>query len=89
MKVIDLNEAKSHLEQYARECQSSPVIVTIDGQPSFELLPIRSGGDPAFIDRLLDESEEFRLLVEARKREADEGHVSSLEEARARLVETR
>ncbi len=88
MKVIDLNEAKSRLEQYARECQESPVIVTIDGQPSFELLPIRLDDDPDFIDRLLEENEEFRLLMEARKREADAGHVSSLEEVRARLLGT-
>jgi antitoxin (DNA-binding transcriptional repressor) of toxin-antitoxin stability system len=42
MKVIDLKEAKSHLEQYAQECQSSPVVVTVEGKPVFELLPIRS-----------------------------------------------
>jgi hypothetical protein len=35
MKVIDLGEAKTHLEDYARECHSSPVVVTIDGKPSF------------------------------------------------------
>jgi hypothetical protein len=63
------------------------VIVTIDGQPSFELLPVRSDGDPEFVNRLLEESEEFRLLMEARKSEADEGRVSSLEEVRARLLE--
>lgn len=89
MKVIDLNEAKTHLEHYARECQASPVIVTIDGQPSFELLPIRAEGDPNFIDRLLEENAEFRLLMEARKREADEGRVSDLEDIRARLLGNR
>jgi hypothetical protein len=86
MKVIDLNEAKIRLEHYARECQTSPVIVTIDGQPSFELLPIRSEEDPNFIDRLLEENKEFRLLMEERKREADEGQASDLEDVRARLL---
>jgi hypothetical protein len=42
MKVIDLQEAKANLEQYAVECQTSPVVVTQEGQPIFELLPIRS-----------------------------------------------
>ena len=41
MKVIDLQEAKAHLELYAIECQTSPVVVTPEGQPIFELLPIR------------------------------------------------
>jgi antitoxin (DNA-binding transcriptional repressor) of toxin-antitoxin stability system len=86
MKVVDLDEAKTHLEQYARECQSSPVIVTIDGQPSFELLPIRPDDDPDFIDRLLEENGEFRALMEQRRREVDEGRVSPLEEVRSRLL---
>ena len=40
MKVIDLQEAKAHLEQYAQDCQWSPVIVTVDGKPTFEMIPI-------------------------------------------------
>jgi hypothetical protein len=84
MKVIDVGEAKSHLEDYARECQLSPVVVTIDGKPSFEMLPIRSD-DPDFIDRLLATSAEFRQLMEARRKEADSGRVSSLEAVRERL----
>ena len=54
MKVINLEEAKEHLEQYAQECQTSPVVVTVGGKPAFELLPIRSD-DPEFIDRLLEQ----------------------------------
>ena len=42
MKVIDLNEAKTNLEQCARECQISPVVVTVDGKPAFEMLPVRA-----------------------------------------------
>ena len=84
MKVIDVGEAKSRLEDYARECHSSPVVVTIDGKPSFEMLPIRSD-DPDFIDRLLTTNAEFRRLMEDRRKEADGGKVSSLEKARERL----
>ena len=84
MKVIDLGEAKSRLEDYARECQSSPVVVTIDGKPSFEMLPIRSD-DPDFIDRLLATNAEFRQLMENRRKEADEGKTSSLENIKKQL----
>jgi hypothetical protein len=84
MKVIDVGEAKSRLEDYARECHSSPIVVTIDGKPSFEMLPIHSD-DPEFIDRLLTSNPEFRGLMEARRKEADGGKVSSLESVRERL----
>ena len=84
MKVIDLGEAKTHLEDYARECHSSPVVVTIDGKPSFEMLPIRSD-DPDFIDRLLTANGEFRDLMETRRKQADVGQVSSLDALRKQL----
>jgi hypothetical protein len=84
MKVIDVGEAKSRLEDYARECHSSPVVVTIDGKPSFEMLPIHPG-DPDFIDRLLIANAEFRQLMEDRRKEADGGNVSSLETVRESL----
>jgi antitoxin (DNA-binding transcriptional repressor) of toxin-antitoxin stability system len=84
MKVIDLEEAKSHLEQYARDCQSSPVIVTLEGKPIFELIPIRPD-DEGFLDRLLQTNSEFRQLMEERRRESDQGKASSLEEVRKRL----
>jgi hypothetical protein len=84
MRVIDVGEAKSRLEDYALECHSSPVVVTIDGKPSFEMLPIRSD-DPDFIDRLLTTNAEFRRLMEDRHREADGGKVSSLEKVREQL----
>ena len=41
--------------------------------------------DPDFIDRLLTTNAEFRRLMEDRRKEADEGKVSSLETARERL----
>jgi antitoxin (DNA-binding transcriptional repressor) of toxin-antitoxin stability system len=84
MKVIELSEAKANLEQYAQECQSSPVVVTVDGKPLFELIPVRSE-DPDFLDRLLDSNAAFRDLLAARRRESDSGRVSSLEEVRQRL----
>ena len=87
MKVINLEEAKQNLEQLAKECQSSPVVVTVHGKPSFEMVPIRSD-DPDFIDRLIEESEDFRKLMEDRRRESDSAKVSSLEEVRDRLKDS-
>ena len=84
MTVIDVVQLKSHLEDYARECHTSPVVVTIDGKPSFEMLPI-SSDDPDFIDRWLTTNREFRQLMENRRKEADEGRVSSLDAVREHL----
>jgi len=84
MKVIDLNEAKTNLEQYARECQVSPVVVTVDGKPAFEMLPVRSE-DADFIDRLIEGNDAFRGLLEQRRRESDLGNVVPMEEIRRRL----
>ena len=84
MKVIDLKEAKTNLERYAQECQSSPIVVTLEGKPVFELIPIKSD-DPDFLDRLMTENPAFRNLLEERRRESDRGMVSSLEEVRRRL----
>ncbi len=83
MKVIDLNEARANLDRYARECQISPVVVTIDGKAAFEMLPVRTDDD--FMDRLIEENDAFRELLEQRRREADLGQVSPMEEVRRRL----
>src|SRR5947209_8666767 len=42
MKVVDLEEAKENLEKYSKECQITPIIVTMDGKPLFEMIPVRS-----------------------------------------------
>lgn len=84
MKVINLEEAKANLEQYAHECQSSPVVVTVGGKPAFEMIPIRSD-DPDFVDQLLIENEAFRQLLEERQQESRSGRTSSREAVRERL----
>lgn len=84
MKIVDLEEAKANLERLARECRSSPVVVTLDGKPVFEMVPFFSD-DPAFIDRLLEQNEPFRRLLENRRKECEAGQVSSLEDVRKRL----
>ena len=85
MKVIDLNEAKTNLERYARECQVSPVVVTVDGKPAFEMLPVRAE-DGDYLDRLIEENDAFRELLERRRQESELGKTSPLEDIRRRLV---
>jgi antitoxin (DNA-binding transcriptional repressor) of toxin-antitoxin stability system len=79
MKVIPLSEAKANLSRYGRLCQEEPVIVTIDGVPSFQLSPLQEDDD--LIDRLLAENPEFGRLMEQRSRE----RTVSQNEARKRL----
>ncbi|MBI4606123.1 MAG: type II toxin-antitoxin system Phd/YefM family antitoxin [Planctomycetes bacterium] len=83
MKVIDVEQAKANLEALARECQSSPVVVTVQGKPAFEMIPVRSD-DPDFVDRLLETNSAFRELMERRYEESKAGKVSSLEDVRRR-----
>jgi prevent-host-death family protein len=45
MKVIPLSEAKAHLSRYARLCHEEPVIVTVNGVPSFQLAPLEEEDD--------------------------------------------
>jgi hypothetical protein len=85
MRVIALEEAKANLEQYADECRTSPVVVTVAGKPAFEMLPIQSE-DPEFLDRLLEHNAEFRQLMEQRRKEAESGKRSAIEDVRGRLV---
>jgi antitoxin (DNA-binding transcriptional repressor) of toxin-antitoxin stability system len=85
MTVIDLKEAKANLERYAVECQTSPVVVTQEGQPIFELLPIRPD-DSGFLEDLIEQNPSFRHLVEQAREDVRSGRVSSIESVRERLL---
>ncbi len=67
MKVIPLTEAKAHLSQYARLCRDEPVIVTVNGVPAFQLVPLEQDDD--LIDRLLEHNPSFRRTLESRLKE--------------------
>ena len=67
MKVIPLSEAKAHLSQYGRLCRDEPVIVTVNGVPSFQLVPLEEGDD--LIDRLIEHHPSFRQTLADRLRE--------------------
>jgi prevent-host-death family protein len=66
MKVIPLSEAKANLSRYARLCQDEPVIVTVNGGPSFQIAPLE---DDDLVDRLIAENPEFARLLAQRSRE--------------------
>ena len=61
MKLIPLSEAKAHLSQYGRLCHDEPVIVTVNGVPSFQLVPLEANDD--LIDRLIEANAEFRAML--------------------------
>ena len=67
MKLIPLSEAKAHLSRYGRLCHDEPVIVTVNGVPTFQLVPLDADDD--LIDRLLEHHPTFRATLEARLRE--------------------
>jgi prevent-host-death family protein len=67
MRVVPLSEAKARLSRYGRLCHDEPVIVTVNGQPSFQLVPLDEDND--LIDRLLGHHPRFREELEARLRE--------------------
>ena len=67
MKVIPLSDAKANLSRYGRLCHDEPVIVTVNGVPSFQLVPLEEGDD--VVDRLLEHHPKFRRTLESRLRE--------------------
>lgn len=67
MKIIPLSEAKAHLSRYGHLCHDEPVIVTVNGVPSFQLVPLEENDD--LIDQLLEHNPKFRHLLQTRLRE--------------------
>jgi prevent-host-death family protein len=67
MKIIPLSEAKAHLSHYGRLCHEEPIIVTVNGSPTFQLVPLSEDDD--LIDRLLEHNPAFRRLLEQRLKE--------------------
>lgn len=67
MKVVPLSEAKANLSHYAKLCHDEPVVVTVNGVPSFQMVPLEEDDD--LIDRLLEHHPSFRRSLEARLKE--------------------
>lgn len=64
MKVIPLSEAKANLRRYGHLCHDEPIVVTVNGVPSFQLVPIEDDED--LVDRLIEHNPRFRELIEKR-----------------------
>ncbi|MCY2990489.1 MAG: type II toxin-antitoxin system Phd/YefM family antitoxin [Planctomycetota bacterium] len=79
MKVIPLSEAKAKLSQYGRRCHDEPIIVTVNGVPAFQLVPLSEDDD--LIDSLLEHNPAFRETLRARLNE----RTVSAKDARRRL----
>ena len=67
MKVIPLSEAKANLSRYARLCRDEPVIVTVNGKPTFQIAPVTEQDD--LVDNLLKHNPKFRQALQKRLRE--------------------
>ena len=79
MKVIPLSEAKANLSRYGKMCRKEPVIVTVNGVPAFELVPLEEDDD--LINQLLEHNPKFRQDLQKRLRE----RTVSVREAARRL----
>jgi prevent-host-death family protein len=64
MKVIPLSEAKAKLSRYGQLCHDEPVVITVNGKPFFQLVPLSENDD--LIDRLIEQHPGFRHLLEQR-----------------------
>lgn len=67
MKIIPLSEAKANLSKYGKICQKEPVIVTVNGHPSFQLVPLEEEDD--LVDQLLEHHDGFQEMMRKRLRE--------------------
>lgn len=67
MKVIPLSEAKANLSRYGQLCHEEPVVVTVNGKPAFQLVPLEDDDD--LIDRLIEHHPGFREMLKQRLRE--------------------
>jgi prevent-host-death family protein len=83
MKVVPLSEAKAQLSRYGQLCHDEPVVVTVNGRPSFQLVPL--GEDDDLIDRLIEDHPGFSGLLERRLQE----RTVSVDAARQRLAAKR
>jgi prevent-host-death family protein len=67
MKIIPLSEAKTKLSHYARLCRKQPVVVTVNGTPAFELVPLDEDDD--LINQLIEHNPRFRKVLQERSKE--------------------
>ena len=67
MKIVPLSEAKARLSHYGKACNQEPIVVTVNGKPAFQLVPL--GEEDDLIDRLIADHPGFRFELHKRLRE--------------------
>ena len=76
MKVVPLSEAKAKLSRYGQLCQDEPVVVTVNGRPAFQLVPLKDDDD--LIDRLIADHPGFGKMLERRLKERNVSAATAL-----------
>ncbi len=80
MKVVEMEEAKGSLSDYARRNRRDAVVVTRRGKPVSALVPLEVGVD---MERLaLSMNPRFRAILERSRAEVRAGKVVSSDEVR-------
>jgi prevent-host-death family protein len=83
VKIVEMNEAKGSLSDYARRNRRHAVVVTKRGRPVSALLPLQKGAD---LERLaLSLNARFRAILDKSQAEVRAGKVVSSEEVRRLL----
>ena len=67
MKVVPLSKAKTNLSHYARHCRKEPIVVTVNGVPAFQMVPLEENDD--LIDNLIEHNPSFRRMLKSRLRD--------------------
>ena len=77
MKKLEVSQATDPLEQYVRDLNEEPMMLTMDGKPVAALVPI----DNADLETVtLSTNPKFLALIErSRTRQRTEGGVTSME----------
>lgn len=84
MKVVPLSYTKAKLSRYGQLCREEPVVVTVNGRPSFQSVPL--GEDDDLIDRLIEAHPAFLRRVAAAREALRSGACVRLEETTAIMV---
>ena len=80
MKLVELDDAKDSLSDYARRNRRNTLVVTRRGKPVSALVPLEAGAD---IERLsLAMNPRFRAILEQSRAEVRAGKVMSSDDVR-------
>ena len=80
MKVVEMDDARGSLSEYARKNRRDAVVVTRHGKPVSALLPLASGAD---LEQLsLSMNPRFRAILGRSRAEVKAGKVMASDEVR-------